>query len=63
MNTLSEIKAAIEHLPPLQQAALLAFLTRRVKMPETVTPGPDAHLTVVIGAFSGVHEATGRKAE
>jgi hypothetical protein len=65
MSTLTEIEAAIEHLPEVQQVELLAFLTQRLKKsvsPATTSPTDDP-FGAMIGAFAGVREATGRKAE
>ena len=62
VNTLQEIEAAAEKLPPSQQEELLAFLAERLGrfMPNGTVEDP---LDAVIGAFSGPAEATGRRAE
>ncbi len=63
MSTLSEIEAAIEHLPVVQQAELLTFLTRRMARPNGTAPENEDPFAAMIGQFAGAREATGRKAE
>ena len=62
MSTLAEIEEAIEHLPAPEQEELFVFLAQKVKKPRTAESVEDP-FAAVIGAFAGVQEATGRKAE
>lgn len=63
MSTVAEIKAAVKSLSHEQQEELFTFLAERIGRPSTGPANGEDAFALVIGAYAGPHEATGRESE
>ncbi len=63
MSTVAEIKAAVKSLSREQQQEVFAFLAEWIGRPSSDPANGEDAFALLIGAYAGPHEATGRKSE